>query len=190
MNLSCWGIGHHPLLELPLIVLDSHFNQISCFCFVCLFLGGWLERRVWCTILVWLWLLTVYVTGFFSPMESPGCGPAPWEGGVAGYCHSECLSIIQNCLVVCKSLHHPVLLLGKGIFVHMAEVPTRTWENNNPSKSFSSTTLFFRWRDWASESWTNLEQVHEAPTCSRTLHFEVLFLSCLQRLVELRVGGG
>lgn len=94
MNLEYFGIGHHPILELRLVVLDAHFNRISLFFFF-FWREGREKRLVNSSDLI--------VTGSFYPMESHKCGPAPGKGGVAVYCHRQVLqrpSGLLSCLQV------------------------------------------------------------------------------------------
>lgn len=45
MNLGYLEIACHPLLELPLVILDAHLNLVSfLFCFVLFQEGGWREE--------------------------------------------------------------------------------------------------------------------------------------------------
>lgn len=93
-----------------------------------------MERRGWCTVLTWQWVVNCKFVVSLS--ESPEHRPALQEGGVLATAIDKYFSIIQNCLVASQSspLFYPILVCVRGynkggILMHMTKA---LWKVREP----------------------------------------------------------
>lgn len=142
MNLGYFWIGHHPSLELSLVVLDARFNQITYFILFVYFFRvvGGQKMLVHSSDLIVV--INCIIDRVILPHGTCGMWSCSLGGSVAGYCHWQGLQLcsrLSSCLKVCSSpLSYASpweVAVTKGIFVCTAKASIRRWEHHNYSVS-------------------------------------------------------
>lgn len=173
MNLGYLEIACHPLLELPLVMMLILIWFLVFYFVLFCFRRADGEKR-----LVRSSGLTAVVNCIADRSPSPHGSSSLW--GRCGWlqpqvrsrssCRTAYLPASPSCLPAFPSLWE--VTVTEGYMYRGLKVPPGGGRTIILQSHRIQPTLFFWWRDWASESWTNFEQVHMASMWSKDSQFQ------------------